>query len=124
MHFFTRTIATALLAVSTVGTAWAQAGEPLVVIRFNQRYVHYEQQLYKAMQQAVAIKPELMVDVVSYSPETGDSDLNEQWQQAASVHTQKVVATLQQMGVPRSRIAVTGQRLNGIKTDETHIFVR
>lgn len=97
----------------------AIAQTPLVVVRFNQPHVYYEQQLYNAMQRAVAIKPDLTVQVVSLAPQGDD-----QWQEVASAHTQKVVATLQQLGVPAQRIQVSGQRQPGLKYDETHIFVR
>lgn len=102
----------------------AHAAEPLVIIRFNQSRVYYDQQLYKAISQAVAIKPEVMIDVVSYAPETNNTTIDRQWQAAASAHTQQVVNTLQSIGVPLSRITVSGQRLAGIRSDETHIFVR
>lgn len=109
-------------AVSCAAPALAR--EPLVIIRFNQPRVYYEQQLYQAMSKAVAIKPELMIDVVSFAPQASDSDANDAWQQAASKHTQQVVAALESMGVPRARIQVSGERLAGIRADETHIFVR
>ena len=102
----------------------AQAATPLVIIRFNQPTVHYENQLYNAVARAVAMKPDLVVDVVSYAPQTDSSSTNDDWQEAASAHTQRVVATLQQMGVPMARINVTGQSQPGLKYDETHVFVR
>lgn len=111
------------LALIFAATA-AQAAEPLVIIRFNQSRVYYDQQLYKAISQAVAIKPEVMIDIVSYAPETNDPTIDRQWQQAASQHTQQVVATLNSIGVPTSRITVSGQSMAGIRYDETHVFVR
>lgn len=102
----------------------AHAAEPLVIIRFNQARVYYDQQLYKAISQAVAIKPDVMIDVVSFAPQTNDTSIDRQWQAAASTHTQQVVTTLQNIGVPMSRISVSGQRMAGIRSDETHIFVR
>lgn len=110
----------ALLLAATV----AHAAEPLVIIRFNQSRVYYDQQLYKAISQAVAIKPDVMIDVVSYAPETNNTTIDRQWQTAASQHTQQVVATLNSIGVPSSRISVSGQSMAGIRYDETHVFVR
>lgn len=112
------------LALVSLAPGFAAANEPLVIIRFNQARVYYDQQLYRAVAQAVAIKPDLLIDVVSYSPETSDSSADRQWQQAASQHTQQVVATLEQIGVPRSRISVSGERVAGIASDETHVFVK
>ena len=111
------------MAILLAATA-VQAAEPLVIIRFNQNRVYYDQQLYKAISQAVAIKPEVMIDVVSYAPETNNPTIDRQWQAAASQHTQQVVATLNSMGVPSSRISVSGQTMAGIRYDETHVFVR
>ncbi len=102
----------------------AQAATPLVVIRFNQPNVYYDQQLYTAISKAVAIKPDLMIDVVSYAPQTSSSSANEDWQELASKHTQRVVATLQQIGVPSARIHVSGTHQPGIRYDETHVYVR
>lgn len=116
-----RSLAFAALALAPT---LAQASEPLVIIRFNQQRVYYDQQLYNAISKAVAIKPEVMIDVVSYAPVTGDSKTDAAWQQAAGAHTQQVVASLQQIGVPASRISISGQRQPGLRFDETHVFVR
>lgn len=104
--------------------ALAQSGKALVVVRFNQPNVYFDQSLYQAVSQAVAIKPGVMFNVVSYAPETGDRASDERWQEVSSANTRKVVASMNQMGVPMSRIQVSGQRMAGIKVDETHVFVR
>lgn len=117
-------ILTFLMAIAAGSPVLAQSAPPLVVIRFNQPTIYYDQQLYNAISKAVAIKPDLMIDVVSLAPQTGNGSTDEQWQRAASQHTQHVVATLQQIGVPRARIHVTGQHETGLRYDETRIFVR
>ncbi len=114
----------AALAIFVAYSASAQPADPLVIIRFNQARVYYDQQLYNAIAKAVAIKPDLMVDVVSYSPAVADSSVAQQWQETASAHTRGVVQNLVQMGVPTARIRVTGQRMAGINFDETHVFVQ
>ena len=98
--------------------------KPLVVVRFNQPNVYYDKQLYSAVSQAVTVKPEVMFDVVSNAPSTGDQDKDAQWIRLASQHTQAVVASLQKIGVPMERMRVTGHAQSGIKYDETQIFVR
>lgn len=134
MHRISRFLSTAL-ALATLGfsafsplPAAAQVIDatvrPLVVIRFNQPRVYFDQQLYGALSQAVAIKPEVMFEVVSFAPTTGQNDRDAQWQQAASQHTQAVVASMQSMGIPLERIRVTGQLQTGLRYDETHVFVR
>ena len=100
------------------------ADKALVVIRFNQERVYFDQQLYSAVSKAVAAKPEVMFEVISLAPVTGQAASDAQWQSAASSHTQTVVASLQSMGVPASRIQVRGQMQPGLRYDETHVFVR
>lgn len=114
----------AVVAILVAHSALAQSAEPLVIIRFNQPRVYYEQQLYNAISKAVAIKPDLTIDVVSYSPEVTSSSASDDWQETASAHTRGVVNVLTQMGVPMSRIHVSGQRMSGINFDETHVFVQ
>jgi hypothetical protein len=119
-----RAIVSLLAALAIAAPVFAQDREPLVVIRFNQQRVYYDQQLYNAIAKAVAIKPDLMIDLVSYAPQTSNGEANIAWQRAAGDHAQRVVASLVQMGVPQSRISVTGQQVAGITSDETHVFVR
>ncbi|MEJ0009595.1 MAG: hypothetical protein WDN72_03135 [Alphaproteobacteria bacterium] len=108
-----------MLAAASAQTVPEQ-NRALVVIRFNQAHVYYEDSLYGAISQAVAAKPDVMFDVVSYAPNGSDKS---RWQQVASGDTQAVVASMERMGVPASRIRVSGQYLDGIRYDEVHVFV-
>ncbi len=96
----------------------------LVVLRFNQPRVYYEQALYDAVAKAVAVKPSVTFDVVSYAPATGDTRMDQSWRATAGHNTQSVVASMQRMGVPLSRIRVSGQHQAGLNYDEVHVFVR
>lgn len=122
--------AAAILAATALGAPAARAeGEaggiaPLMVVRFNQSRVYYDQQLYSAISQAVTVKPDVMFDVVSNAPLTGDSSRDSDWVTTASRNTQSVVATMQSIGVPMERMRITGQAKPGIRYDETHIYVR
>lgn len=100
------------------------SGTALVVVRFNQPQVYYDQQLYSAISKAVAIKPDLLFEVVSYAPATGNPTTDQQWQALAGSHTRGVIDTMVGMGVPMARITVTGQSRSGLRYDETHVFVR
>lgn len=116
-----------MLCVSVVAHA-APAPVPnsnaLVTIRFNQPRVYYEQQLYGAVSQAVAIKPSVTFDVVSYAPAMAEGEPDSAWQAIASAHTQEVVASLERMGVPRSRLTISGRHVTGLQYDEVHITAR
>jgi hypothetical protein len=110
-------------ALLNIDSALAQE-KPLVVLRFNQPHVYYEQPLYEAISQAVTVKPAVTFDVVSYAPQTGNGGTDAAWQATASHNTQAVVSAMNRMGVPSSRIRVSGARDASINYDEVHIFAR
>ena len=116
------------LLITTVALApvlaAAQSAVPLVVVRFNQPRVYYEQQLYSALSKAVAVKPDLLLDVVAYAPQTGSPDIDKAWLAQSGNDAQKVVGSLNQMGVPASRINVISQAQPGLRFDEVHIYVK
>lgn len=115
---------TAAIAAVFLGAAAFAGNTPLVVVRFNQPRVYFDQQLYSAVSQAVEVKPEVMFDIISRAPTTGNAEQDAQWQATASHNTQAVVAAMQRMGVPMERMHITGQATPGLRYDETHIFVR
>ena len=98
--------------------------KPLVTIRFNQPRVYFDKQLYAAVSQAVAIKPDVTFDVVSLAPATGNPQIDAQWQQVASHNTQAVLAVMRNIGVPLGQIRVTGRSQAGLVHDETQLFVQ
>lgn len=113
----------AVLAFGGISPALAADEPALVTIRFNQSRVYYEQQLYSAVSKAVSVKPDVMFEVVSYAPSTGDEDLDQKWQKIAGHNTRAVINSMSGMGVPMERITVSGQAMPGIKYDETRVFV-
>ena len=118
------------LALALVGflpnhsMAQATPAKPLVTIRFNQPRVYFDKQLYAAVSQAVAIKPDVTFDVVSLAPATGNPQIDAQWQQVASHNTQAVLAVMRNIGVPLHQIRVTGRSQAGLSHDETQLFVQ
>jgi hypothetical protein len=113
-----------LLPHTALAQAYPASKPAFVVLRFNQPRVYYEQPLYDAVAKAVSLKPDVMFDVVSYAPATGDARMDAAWESTAGHNTQSVVASMQRIGVPLSRINVTGQHINGLNYDEVHLFVR
>ena len=127
LYRFLFVAAALLIVVSTVAYApfaRAQEAQPLVVIRFNQARVYYDQQLYSAVSQAVSIKPDVTFDIVSNAPSTGNSSKDDQWIVSASRNTQAVVSTMKSIGVPMERMRVSGQAVPGLAYDETRIYAR
>ena len=125
--FLLAAVLSATAVVPTIGRAEggeAVSNQPLVTIRFNQPRVYFDQQLYSAISKAVAVKPEVMFDVVSIAPSVGNVATDQQWQAVASGNTRAVIASMNKMGVPMSRINVVGQTEAGLHYDETRVFVR
>ena len=98
--------------------------KPLVLLRFNQRSMNYERSLYLAVSKAVETKPAVMFDVISMVPQRANPQANIQWQQAANQHAQQVMRSMNNIGVPQSRIRYRAQPSPGLSHDEVHIFVR
>lgn len=113
------------LAFTLMAAAYAHAqSKPLVIIRFNQPRIYFEQQLYGAISKAIAAKPEVMFDLVSNVPATGDTGLDTKWQATARHNTQAVLKSMMDMGVPSSRMTTRAQPSRGVEFDEVHVFVR
>lgn len=118
--FFALTVAFSLMT-----STYAEAqGKPLVILRFNQQRIYYEQPLYGAVSKAVAAKPGVMFDLVSLVPTTGNQQLDAQWQVTARHNSQAILKSMMGMGIPSSRISVRSQPVRGAEFDEVHVFVR
>ena len=104
---------------SSANAAWAQSEVPLVVVRFNQRRVNYDRQLYYALSKAVEIKPTLHIDLISYIPEGADSAARNR----AAAQLDGMLASLHKMGVPRSRIETYTEPTGALRFHEIHMYV-
>jgi hypothetical protein len=111
------------LSLASGGFAAAQQ-EPLVIIRFNQPRVYYEKQLYGAVSQAVAVKPEVMFDLVSFVPTRPDPKLNAGWEATSRQNAQAVMNSLKRMGVPTSRVSYRTEPVQNAQYDIIYLFVR
>jgi hypothetical protein len=96
---------------------------PLVVIRYNQPKVFYQRQLYNAVARAVAIKPDVTFEVVSFVPQTGDSDRDEVLQSRATQQTTTLLRDMTGMGIPQERIRVSREAVNDATQHEIYIYV-
>ena len=124
-HSAKQWIAAALfVGVSAISAASMAQSAPFIVIRFNQQRMYYEQPLYNAVEKAVNIKPDVMFDVVGVSPATGDQAKDAAWAERSRQNMQRVIASLNAMGVPSSRLNVIQQKENGPQFDEVRISAR
>ena len=91
---------------------------PLMVIRFNQPRVYYEQPLYNALNRAAQAKADVRFQIISYAP------ANPRLQPLAENNFRRVLAIVERIGVPRSRIDLKREVDPALSYSEVHIYVR
>ncbi len=100
------------------------AGHLLVLIRYNQPVVDYEQQLSHAVSQALQIYPDASFSVMAVSPSNGNpSDLAAK-QETAGRNAESVKRSLVQLGLAPSRISMGSTQTMSAQTPEVHVYVR
>ena len=111
-------------APSSSSAVAPSVGRLLVLIRYNQPHVDYEQQLSKAVGTAVERRPNATFSIVAVAPSKGDSaDLATQ-QQDAHRYAEAVKRSLMQMGLSPSRISMANAQIQTAQTPEVHVYVR
>lgn len=102
----------------------ASAGSPLVVIKFDQPNVDYQQVLYAALNQALQNRPSAGFEVVAVSPSRGNAASVQIAQTTARRHAQDVIRSMTDMGVPATRLGVASTTDPGAAGNEVRVFVR
>lgn len=97
---------------------------PLVVIRFDRPGVDYEQPLYSAVRRALERRPEAIFDVVAVSPQSANQGRAALNANEAKRNAQAVFRSLQELGLPPGRVALSAQSAGDARTNEVRIFVR
>lgn len=110
-------------ALPTVAAAQTYADTPLLVVRFNQDRVYYQQSLYSVISRAVQAKPSVMFNIITLIPQTGDSSFDKKSTVEAQTNTNTLVRDMVQMGVPQNRIRVSYQNGSNLQSSELHMFV-
>jgi len=108
---------------SNVGTA-PSVGRLLVLIRFNQPNVDYQQQLSQAVGTAIERRPNAEFSVVAVSPASGDPAALAEEQQVAKSNADEVKRSLIQMGLSPSRITLANTQAQTAQTPEVHVYLR
>jgi hypothetical protein len=97
---------------------------PLVVIRFDNPNVEYEQALYTAMKGALDRKPDAQFELVAVSPTRGPMGQSALKSAAAKRNADQVMRSLNNMGLPPNRIATSASQSDSAESNEVHIYVR
>jgi len=97
---------------------------PLVVIRFDRVDVPYEQALYNAVSKVLERRPEAVFDLVAVAPAGGDEATIALNSSKSRRHAENVLRSLVDMGLPPSRVAVSGKTASTANVNEVHLYLR
>jgi hypothetical protein len=115
--------APAAAPVAAPGTGMS-TGRPLVVIRFDRSTVDYEPALYEAASKALQRRPNAGFDLVAVAPAKGSPAEVALNSDIARTNANKVMRSLQNMGLPADRMSVTQVTDPNVPTNEVQIYVR
>ena len=97
---------------------------PLVIIRFDRANVPYQQALYSAIGRVLERRPNAVFDLVAVAPSAGGAA-------RVTLNTNKsrrfadgVLRSLMDMGLPPSRVAMSGKTSPTARTNEVHLYLR
>ncbi|MEE9544464.1 MAG: hypothetical protein V3V55_02560, partial [Rhodospirillales bacterium] len=96
----------------------------LVVIRFDRANVPYQQALYAAVSRVLERRPDAIFDLVAVAPSGGGPARVALNSTKSRRHAEDVLRSLVEMGLPPTRVAVSGKTSGGAKTNEVHLYLR
>ncbi|MBI3419168.1 MAG: hypothetical protein HY053_03445 [Proteobacteria bacterium] len=99
-------------------------GQLLVLVRFNQDTVDYEQQLYQAVSDALDRKPSASFTVVAVAPKGADPASIGSDTESAQRHADAVKSSLLQLGLQPNRIATSNISSEAAQAPEVHVYIR
>lgn len=97
---------------------------PLVVIRFDQADVAYEQPLYTAVSRALERKPNATFTIMAVAPNAGTPGQVAVNTNASRQNAENVLRSLTNMGLPADRVSLSATMSPDIQSNEVRIFVR
>lgn len=102
------------------GTAGRRA---LVIIRFDRPNVAYDQALYTAVSRALERQPSATFELVAVTPNAGGTARVTLNSNVARRNAENVMRTLQQMGLPPQRVAISAQTNAQAQSNEVHLYL-
>jgi hypothetical protein len=109
---------------SAAPAASSASNRPLVVIRFDQPNVDYEEPLYKAVNSALQRKPNATFTVQAVAPQANSAAEVATNTTASRDNATKVLRSLTAMGMPADRLSLSATMSPDIQGSEVRIFVR
>ena len=97
---------------------------PLVVIRFDQPDVAYEQPLYTAVSRALERKPSATFTIQAVAPNAGTPGQVAVNTNASRQNAENVLRALTNMGLPADRVSLSATMSPDVQSNEVRVFVR
>jgi len=110
--------------ISAGAPASTSGRRPLVVIRFDRKDVPYQQALYNAVSRVLEKRPDAVFDLVAVAPTSGGQARVALNSNKARRHSENVLRSLIEMGMPPARIAVSAKTSSQARTNEVHLYLR
>ncbi len=96
---------------------------PLVVIRFDRANVAYDQALYNAVSRSLDRRPNATFQLVAVAPASGGAARVALNSNKARRNAENVMRSLQRMGLPPQRIAVSAKTSQAAQSNEVHLYL-
>ena len=97
---------------------------PLIVIRFDRANVAYQQALYNTVSKVLEQRPNAIFDLVAVAPTTGGQARVSLNSNKARRHSENVLRSLIEMGLPPARVAVSARTVAQARFNEVHLYLR
>ena len=98
--------------------------QPLVVIRFGDPNVEYEQALFSVVSRALERKPNAGFDLVAIAPNAGTPAQVSLATSRSRRNAESVLRSLTSMGLPADRITLSATSSAMAQVNEVHVYVR
>jgi hypothetical protein len=119
-----RAAAPAASRASAAPAAPGASDRPLVVIRFDQANVEYEQPLYTAVSRALERKPSATFTIQAVAPNAGSAAEVAVNTNTSRQNAENVLRSLTNMGLPADRVSLSATMSPDIQSNEVRVFVR
>ena len=97
---------------------------PLIVIRFDRDKVAYQQALYNTVSKVLEQRPNATFDLVGVAPTSGGKARVSLNSNKARRHSENVLRSLIEMGLPPSRVAISARTALEARSNEVHLYLR
>jgi hypothetical protein len=97
---------------------------PLIVIRFDRANVAYQQALYNTVSKVLEQRPNATFDLVGVAPTSGGKARVLLNSNKARRHSENVLRSLVEMGLPPVRVAVSARTGVQARSNEVHLYLR